>query len=442
VVRSLDGGTAAKRVQDPDPWGGDPSKRWNRVLVDSFTRADANALGTAETGQSWTEVSNPTFSITDIFGIRSGKVHVLPQTVNYQFWALCPSNQSDVRVKVRLTLGTVIGTPPGTGVGILFRVNSTNSGILLHYLGGASNNWRWSNFNGGSTSNIATVTGPVLTQGVSYDLEVRASGSNCTAFVDGVQIGGTQTITDHQTDTYHGLYVFQSTDHLFENFSVLAEADAEAVGWLGDPGYVTEAGVMRRLEYVRARWYQAGGPGWLSKDPIGLRGGDVNLYRYVRNRPLVDVDADGLRPCTPPEVAYCKNMIATRAPQPQYAKYVDCEVRAPYGTLCRYCYKRCTEPGVCKRPECIAQTDPSINKWRFGDPDDALKALGLGRDCYLKEPPETISKNIPCRGHGQHWEVMCRGRKRASVFCCNRTCKDHDFGPPTFERRCDSGNIR
>jgi hypothetical protein len=51
---------------------------------------------------------------------------------------------------------------------------------------------------------------------------------------------------------------------------------------------------MRRLEYVRARWYQAGGPGWLSKDPIGLRGGDVNLYRYVRNRPLVLTDPSGL----------------------------------------------------------------------------------------------------------------------------------------------------
>jgi RHS repeat-associated protein len=123
---------------------------------------------------------------------------------------------------------------------------------------------------------------------------VRASGSNCTAFVDGVQIGGTQTITAHQTDTYHGLYVFQSTDHLFENFSVLAEADAEPVGWLGDPGYYTEAAVMRRLEYVRARWYQAGGPGWMSKDRLGLGGGDVNLYRYVKNRPLVAKDPSGL----------------------------------------------------------------------------------------------------------------------------------------------------
>jgi hypothetical protein len=43
----------------------------------------------------------------------------------------------------------------------------------------------------------------------------------------------------------------------------------------------------------------AGGPGWLSKDPIGLGGGDVNLYRYVRNRPLVAVDPSGLAASRP-----------------------------------------------------------------------------------------------------------------------------------------------
>jgi RHS repeat-associated protein len=295
VLRSKEDNSATTGVLDPDPWGGDPGKRWGRVVVDSFTRADANALGTAETGQSWNEASNPTFGITDKFGIRSGQVHVLPSTVNYFFWAWCQSNQSDVRVKVRLTLGTVIGTPPGNGVGILFRADSTGKGLLLTYVGGATNNWKFWKFIGTSYSSLATMTGPQLTQGQTYDLEVRASGSQCTAYVDGVPIGSPQTITDDQTNTYHGLFVFQSTDHLFENFSVLAEADAEPVGWLGDPGYVTEAAVMRRLEYVRARWYQAGGPGWLSKDPIGLRGGDVNLYRYVANRPLVLADPSGFQ---------------------------------------------------------------------------------------------------------------------------------------------------
>jgi hypothetical protein len=95
-------------VQDPDPWGGDPSKRWGRGLVDSFSRPDADVLDNAETGQTWTQVWSP--GETKGFGIRSGQARVIPQTVNGYFSAWCPSGQSDARAKVRLTLGTVIGT--------------------------------------------------------------------------------------------------------------------------------------------------------------------------------------------------------------------------------------------------------------------------------------------------------------------------------------------
>jgi RHS repeat-associated protein len=65
-------------------------------------------------------------------------------------------------------------------------------------------------------------------------------------------------------------------------------------GWLGQPGYWYENGLRRPLYYVRARWYQTGGPGWLSPDPLRFGGGDRNLYRYVRSRPTVAVDPSGL----------------------------------------------------------------------------------------------------------------------------------------------------
>lgn len=47
------------------------------------------------------------------------------------------------------------------------------------------------------------------------------------------------------------------------------------------------------LYYVRSRWYDANLGRFLSIDPIGLAGGDLNLYRYVGNNPLDFVDPMG-----------------------------------------------------------------------------------------------------------------------------------------------------
>ena len=43
------------------------------------------------------------------------------------------------------------------------------------------------------------------------------------------------------------------------------------------------------------RWYDPAIGGWLSKDPIGFRGGNGNLYRYAGNRPAGRVDPRGLQ---------------------------------------------------------------------------------------------------------------------------------------------------
>ena len=46
--------------------------------------------------------------------------------------------------------------------------------------------------------------------------------------------------------------------------------------------------------YYRARNYDPGTGRFLSKDPIGLAGGDTNFYRYVTNNPVNFVDPSGL----------------------------------------------------------------------------------------------------------------------------------------------------
>ena len=42
------------------------------------------------------------------------------------------------------------------------------------------------------------------------------------------------------------------------------------------------------------RWCDAAVGRWLSEDPIGFAGADANLYRYVRNEPVLRVDPEGL----------------------------------------------------------------------------------------------------------------------------------------------------
>ncbi len=48
------------------------------------------------------------------------------------------------------------------------------------------------------------------------------------------------------------------------------------------------------LHYYRARWYDGNLGRFISEDPIGLAGGDVNLYGYVGNNPLGATDPSGL----------------------------------------------------------------------------------------------------------------------------------------------------
>ncbi|HUT94718.1 MAG TPA: RHS repeat-associated core domain-containing protein [Thermoguttaceae bacterium] len=61
--------------------------------------------------------------------------------------------------------------------------------------------------------------------------------------------------------------------------------------------YVGEYGVMHEtngLEFMRARFYQPAAGRFVSPDPIGIAGGEQNLYGYVGNCALIFVDPKGL----------------------------------------------------------------------------------------------------------------------------------------------------
>ena len=50
------------------------------------------------------------------------------------------------------------------------------------------------------------------------------------------------------------------------------------------------------LQFSRARFYDPNLGRFISEDPIGFSGGDINLYGYVRNNPLNLTDPEGLLP--------------------------------------------------------------------------------------------------------------------------------------------------
>ncbi|PKN35756.1 MAG: hypothetical protein CVU61_02735 [Deltaproteobacteria bacterium HGW-Deltaproteobacteria-19] len=61
--------------------------------------------------------------------------------------------------------------------------------------------------------------------------------------------------------------------------------------------YVGQYGVMAEpngFYYMRARYYDPQAGRFVSEDPSGFEGGDINLYAYVANNPMNGVDPDGL----------------------------------------------------------------------------------------------------------------------------------------------------
>jgi len=66
--------------------------------------------------------------------------------------------------------------------------------------------------------------------------------------------------------------------------------------------FVGQFGVMAEpngFYYMRARYYDPSVGRFVSEDPLGFDGGDVNLYAYVLNNPVMRADATGLAPGDP-----------------------------------------------------------------------------------------------------------------------------------------------
>jgi RHS repeat-associated protein len=66
--------------------------------------------------------------------------------------------------------------------------------------------------------------------------------------------------------------------------------------------YVGKYGVMDEgngLLFMRARYYDVETGRFISKDPLGFEGGDLNLYSYLSGNPITEIDPEGLQEGNP-----------------------------------------------------------------------------------------------------------------------------------------------
>jgi RHS repeat-associated protein len=87
------------------------------------------------------------------------------------------------------------------------------------------------------------------------------------------------------TDTGGGVLERQA----YEPFGASSGSSLTRYGYTG-----RELDAETGLLYLRARWYDAAQGRFISEDPLGFGGGDVNLYAYVGNAPMGHTDRLGL----------------------------------------------------------------------------------------------------------------------------------------------------
>jgi RHS repeat-associated protein len=119
--------------------------------------------------------------------------------------------------------------------------------------------------------------------GPGVDNKLRQADPTGTFYFSGDHLNSTGTLTDAL-----GNVVEQSS---YDSFGDGAGSTKTRYGFTG-----RERDPATGLYYYRARWYNPQQGRFLGEDPIGFKGGDVNLYAYVKNNPLAFIDPQGTFP--------------------------------------------------------------------------------------------------------------------------------------------------
>ena len=162
------------------------------------------------------------------------------------------------------------------------------------------------------------------------------------------------------------------------------------------------------LYYYRLRYYHPTRQRFLSEDPIGLAGGDVNLYAYVRNQPTLFVDPYGLW-CPDCHYEQTRERAEACGLSPEEAGQAaqgnkDMDTRDIIEALKPRSPKHAM-PGSPWRQYAAAQLQKAITLDRLDrgrNSPGAMQALGAGlhaiQDAWshdLRTPPGTLTEHIP-----------------------------------------------
>jgi len=98
--------------------------------------------------------------------------------------------------------------------------------------------------------------------------------------------------------------------------------------------------------YMRARYYDPEVGRFISEDPLGFDGGDVNLYVYVGNNPVLLIDPLGLycnNPNACPRLMINEGQLTSRISGPMGPMGVDEEAAEKIGEAYKYVFKKSLE---------------------------------------------------------------------------------------------------
>ncbi len=165
---------------------------------------------------------------------------------------------------------------------------------------GTTANWRLSNrfLYGNITDMLLSDEQYALGAGPTLGSTTAGATAGLSLWTLGDQLGSIRDVVDNNgIDRQHVVYS-NFGERLLEvdrdsSGAVIANNNANAIDELfGYTGRDWDSDT--KLQYNRARWYDAKSGRWMNQDPIGFAAGDANLYRYVRNEPMASRDPSGL----------------------------------------------------------------------------------------------------------------------------------------------------